>query len=157
MKQTKLASTVTREMELEGTTLSALAARVGRSQGAMSQLLGKGLRAAPDTMATLSRHWARPGAGARVMIAHLQDELIRAGWADHDYRIEHRGHNGEQVTSQLDKDLDDIRAAASHVPALACLIRDVLAVARADLPADVFEIGRAAESSEKYDTKKGKK
>jgi hypothetical protein len=151
-----LAAVVYREIENEKITLSALSDRIGRSQGAMSQLLGRGLRAAPDTMSVISRKWKTPGAGARVMIAHLQDELFRAGWPVHDYRIEHNDGTGEIVHSKLDADLKDLRAAAEYVPALACLVADVLAVARAELPADLFAGGKvigpalAAESKTKY-------
>jgi hypothetical protein len=163
MKLTRLAAAVYREMEIEGITLSALSARITRTQGAMSQLLNGGKRASPETMKPLSRGWHTPGAGVRVMIAHLQDELHRAGWPVHDYRIEHRAAGSvAAIQSKLDADLLDLRAAAEHLPALACLISDVLDVARAELPAGLFGsrskgiTAAAAEKRADHETKKDK-
>lgn len=158
-KARRLSVAVFQEVEKEGITLSALAARIGRSQGAMSQLFARGLRASPDTMRVLSRGWAAPGAGARVLIAHLQDEIDRSGWSVSDYRVKYRPATGAGASSQLDKDLEDLRAACEFVPALACLVSDVLMVARAELPAGVLSAGvepfnaRAADPGAAYVTK----
>jgi hypothetical protein len=138
MTSTFLSSAVIREIEREGITLTALSERTGRSQSAMSQLLARGLRASPETMSAISRHWAQPGAGARIMIAHLQDELQRASWPASEYSIEHRDGSGQAVLSEIDRNLADLRAAVDYVPALASLLADILAVARAELPAGIL-------------------
>lgn len=138
MKSTFLAAAVYREIEREGITLTALSERTGRSQSAMSQLLARGLRASPETIGAISRSWKQPGAGACIMIAHLQDELQRAAWPVSEYHIEHRDQDGKAVLSEIDRNLADLRAAVEYVPELAALLADVLAVARADLPAGIL-------------------
>lgn len=160
MKHTRLAAAICQELEVEGITLSALSGRIGRTQGAMSLLIGRGSRAASETLAALSKCWKSPASGVRIIIAHLHDEIERAGWKSGEYRISHKAGDLPATLSRLDRDLADLRAAAEHVPALACLVSDVLAVARAELPASVF--GRsekaknlfAADPPEDYDPKR---
>jgi hypothetical protein len=137
MKTRRLAIAVYQEIEKENITLSALAVRIRHTQGALSQLFTRGLRANPETVKKLTHGWKAPGAGARVLIAHLQDEIDRSGWPVHGYNITHKGKDGEATQSQLEADLEDIRAAAEYIPALACLVADVLAVARAEMPGHV--------------------
>jgi hypothetical protein len=158
MNSTFLAAAVYREIEREGITLTALSERTGRSQSAMSQLLARGLRASPETMGAISRHWTQPGAGARIMIAHLQDELQRAQWPVSEYSIEHRDGTGHAVLSEIDRNLADLRAAVEYVPALASLLADILTVARTELPAGILPYTnhkrlKAADPGHEYKTK----
>jgi hypothetical protein len=163
MKWSRLAKAVNVEAQSEGLSISAVAQRIGRSQGAMVHLLAEGRRASPETMAVLSRGWKEPGAGARVMIAHLQDELERAKWPVHDYHIEFHDGRGGKTVSHLEADIADFRAAVEYVPALACLLSDVLAIAKAELPAELFGNDEnikkliAAEDRADYDAGKKKR
>jgi len=82
----------------------------------------------PDTLRALTHCWADESANVRVLVAHLRDEINRAGH-DAENALDIRAPDGQPVQTAAGRDLDVIRAhlADSDVAALIHDLAQVIA------------------------------
>lgn len=160
MKSSRVAVTICQELERNGMKYVDLAKAAGITHGALSQLVSKGFRLAPNTLRQLSHCWPVLLSNHRVLVAHLLDEIGRAGHASSDWKIEHREH---KHGSAFADNMEFVRRAAQHIPAIVDLIGNLAEIARAELPEDMLEKNEnikkfiAAEDHAAYDAPKRSK
>jgi transcriptional regulator with XRE-family HTH domain len=73
-----------------GMTQDQLAQRAGLSAPGINRAENKRRRVEIDTLRALCTCWPVPASNIKVLIAHLHDEIARAGHCGDEYEIEHR-------------------------------------------------------------------
>jgi len=122
--QTHLAHTLLALRDRHSTTLSAIAASSGLDQGALSKLIGHGRR--PDVATLRALCAAQPDArdGLALLLAHLRDEVDRAGRSQTEVRI-----SGE--TTEPASDIRLLEEQARHDEELRAILHDLAQLVRA--------------------------
>lgn len=161
-RRSQVATAICQELTRCGIKYIDIAKSSGITHGAISQIVSHGFRLSPGTLKKLTHAWPEPLSNVRILIAHLMDEIDRAGHKSEQYLIEHR----EGLTLSKDSfenDVDFLRRASVHVPVIRALISELCEVARAELPPDMVGTGEkdekliAAEKREGYDCRRKSK
>lgn len=128
MKKTYIGRVLSYEMQRMGMTQSALSDRASVPQPTISQIIATDVRIAPTSLAALTHCWPTPEANGRVLIAHLRDEINRAGH-DAENAVEIRWPNGDKATTMAARSLAVIQSHLAD-PDVAALIHDLAKVLR---------------------------
>lgn len=126
MKRTYVGRVVLLELEKAGIKQADLAKKCNMSQPSISAIISSDVRLAPATMQVMTHCWPTAEANGRVLIAHLRDEINRAGH-DPENSIDIRWPNGDKATTMAARSLDVIRRHLSDSD-VAALIHSLAAV-----------------------------
>ncbi|MDF3056817.1 MAG: hypothetical protein K0R17_1032 [Rariglobus sp.] len=122
-KKNHLAAALAAFLPLQKTTGGDYARTIGLSAATISRLLS-GDRPAVDTLHTMSTKWPDSRASLGLLVAHLRDEIDRAG----------RNQAEIEVTASTIDETDDIHLLARearHDPELAAILHDFAKMIRA--------------------------
>lgn len=133
MNQTHLSAILQQEASAAGFTQGKLAELTNVTQGAISQLIAKGYRAAPATLRQLTHCWPKPGTGIKILTAHLFDEIKRAGHAPENFEIRSHGTSILNIPTAFEEDLAYLRITSEQVPILRELIHNIVALTQEEL------------------------
>jgi hypothetical protein len=123
MNRTYVGRVISIELEKAGIKQSELAKKCDMSQPSISAIISSDVRLAPTTMQVLMHCWPTPEANGRVLIAHLRDEIHRAGH-DPENALDIRWPNGDRATTAAARSLDVIRRHLAD-PDVAALVHDI--------------------------------
>ena len=123
MKKTYIGRVLTYEMQRTSWTQSALAERSEIPQSTISQIISTDVRIAPASLQALTHCWDNSDANGRVLIAHLRDEIHRAGH-DAENAVEMRWPNGGRATTMAQRSLAVIQRHLAD-PDVAALVHDL--------------------------------
>ena len=130
--RTYISRAISCEMQATRRTQHSLAQAAELSQPTIAQILASPVRISPGSLAALTHCWPTEEANGRVLIAHLRDEICRAGH-DPETALNIRLPDGQPAHTQAERDLADIRARLSD-PDVSALIHDLAALLRSRLP-----------------------
>lgn len=153
-KHTRLAAALQQETAEAGITQAQLAKQSGLTQGAISQLIGYGYRAAPATLKRLVTGWQNPHSGKRILAAHVMDEIHRSGLNPNDYELLAKGLTLEKIPTPFETDLLFLQETAEQVPVLRDLIQDLARLTREEMHLAQSQALAAADNKAAYSTKK---
>lgn len=128
MKKTYVGRVISLELEKTGIKQSELAKTCDMSQPSISAIISSDVRLAPATMQVLTHCWPTPEANGRVLIAHLRDEIHRAGH-DPENAIEIRWPSGDRATTMASRSLAVIQRHLAD-PDVAALVHDLATLLR---------------------------
>lgn len=123
MKKTYIGRVLVYEMQRNAWTQSALAERASIPQPTISQIIATDVRIAPASLLALTHCWESAEANGRVLIAHLRDEIHRAGH-DPENSVEIRWPNGDRATTMAARSLAVIQRHLAD-PDVAALVHDI--------------------------------
>ncbi len=126
MRKTYIGKVLTYEMQRAGLTQSALADHALVPQSTISQIMGNDVRIAPASLTALTHCWSTPEANGRVLIAHLRDEIHRAGH-DPENALDIRWPDGQRATTMAERSMDVIRRHIADTD-VAALIHSIAAL-----------------------------
>ena len=116
------------EIQSAGVTQTAIAKTMKIPQPTLNQIMCGVVRISPASLATVTHCWPTPPANGRVLIAHLRDEIRRAGH-DPETALDIRWPDGRAATTRADRDMEVLRShMADHD--VAALIHELATVLR---------------------------
>lgn len=131
MKRTYIGRAIATEMELSDTRQAQIAEACNLSQASISAIISSPVRVAPESLRAITHCWPTPEANVRVLIAHLRDEIHRAGH-DPENALDIKMRNGRPEKTAAARDLDVLRDHISDAD-VAALIHDLaVLIKRAD-------------------------
>ena len=110
------------EMHRAEITQSALAQRAGLPQPTISQLISSAVRVAPASLIALSNCWDKD-TNIRVLIAHLRDEVARAGY-DPENSVDILPKDGKDASTRAEQNMTVLQRHISDRD-VAALIADI--------------------------------
>lgn len=128
MKKTYIGRVLGYEMQRAGLTQSALADHAAVPQSTISQIIGTDVRIAPLSLNALTHCWPTPEANGRVLIAHLRDEIHRAGH-DPENALDIRWPSGHRATTMAERSMEVIRRHIAD-PEIAAFIHSIAVLLR---------------------------
>lgn len=147
MKKTYVGRALAYEIQRFKWTQTALAERSAIPQPTISQIIATDVRIAPPSLAALTHCWPTPDANGRVLIAHLRDEIYRAGH-DPENAVDMRWPNGgSRATTMAARSLAVIQRQLAD-PDVAALIHAIAAVLRRKQRADAARAEQPALAAE---------
>lgn len=108
----------------EQKTQTWLAAASGITQGALNQLINKGLRPKRENLAPICHAFERPD-GLDVLCGHLRDEIAAAGYRRTEIVL---STHPAETDGMLERALDELRAIAGQRRDVAQLLLDLAAL-----------------------------
>ena len=128
MKRTYVGRVISIELEKAGIKQSELAKKCDMSQPSISAIISSDVRLAPTTMQVLTHCWPTPEANGRVLIAHLRDEIHRAGH-DPENALDIRWPSGHRATTMAERSMEVIRRHIAD-PEVAAFIHSIAVLLR---------------------------
>ena len=127
MSKNYIGKVLSYEMQRGGLTQSALADHALLPQSTISQIIGGEVRIAPASLHALTHCWPSAEVNGRVLIAHLRDEIKRAG---HDpvNAVDIRWPDGQRATTMAERSMEVLRRhiedpdVAAFIHSLAALL-----------------------------------
>ncbi len=123
MKRSYVGRVLAIEMEREDITQAEFAARCAITQPSAWRIMRGHIRLAEGTLQRITHCWSDKAANGRMLIAHLRDEIQRAGY-DPENDVVLTWPDGRTAQSLRHQDLDTIREHLSD-PDVAELIHDI--------------------------------
>jgi transcriptional regulator with XRE-family HTH domain len=132
MKGTYISRALALEMERAGITQNEIATRAHITQPSAWRILHGRCRLAPETLRLITHCMIDHNANGRLLIAHLRDELQRAGW-DPETSVQFAWPDGSAAQSLRHDDIETLRRHIAD-PDVAAVIRGLaLLLERADI------------------------
>jgi transcriptional regulator with XRE-family HTH domain len=131
MKRTYIGRSIAIELRESNLTQMEFAHRSGLSQPTLQQIISTAVRISPQSLTAVTHNWPHVSTSARVLIAHLRDEIFRAGW-DPENTLEIQPKNGPNVRTQAEKNLEILRAHISDENLAELIARLANLIKRAD-------------------------
>lgn len=156
--QTYLGKAINYALTRSSITQQQLADRSDLLQPTIARIIGKGIRATPESLTALTHCWD-PITNMRICVAHLRDEIERMG---HDNTMIEMKIKGTAATNGEEDDIEVIKSHIADDQNLAALIHDlVLLLKSADkgykYNVSELEQSMASEDVELYGSKKKRK
>ena len=128
MSKNYIGKVLSYEMQRGGLTQSALADHALLPQSTISQIIGGEVRIAPASLHALTHCWPSAEVNGRVLIAHLRDEIKRAGHNPVN-AVDIRWPAGKRATTISERSMEVLRRhiedpdVAAFTHSLAALLR----------------------------------
>lgn len=119
----------------------------GITPSTISRLRG-GLRPSEDVLEKLCNGWPQAATGMNLLVAHLRDEIDRAGHETHNFTLK---HTGQKRAAETERILETLRVGMEHDAELYTLLADLRRLIESKHNRDLL---RAAEDPETYTTPK---